>query len=349
MIYHITDEIGTKLSSNAENECLDCILNCTKGTNKIQCIKTKSEKRIGKIFNGNVVIFLCDEKFIDSTKMFKKELALLVDFSNEIHNFIHSASKDINKQIFRLLHNLITYNAHILQDIYSIIPQDELSKNGKEIVNAINTELKSGKINNAVSVLRILKNANLMKSEFSIFKKLYEPEPTLNIMDHEIHKVVFLVFNSFWYDLIQNGNYIRIQNCTTSIPFDYESVTAALAHIIDNTCKYIAPNTELNVNFSNTPTELTLSFDMMSTKINSNEIEKIFMDGYSGETPKMHDLQGKGVGLYMVKRLLALNKAEIKVQANPFGKAPFELNGISYQNNIFQIIFKKNGLTNGLT
>jgi signal transduction histidine kinase len=349
MIYHLTDEGGTKLSSNAEGECLDCILDCTKNSTKVECRKTKSEKRIGKIFNDNIVVFLCDEKFVDSTRMFKKELSLLVDFSGEIHNFIHSASKDISNQIFRLLHNLITYNAHILQDIYSIIPQDELPKNGKEIVNAINNELKSGKHSNAVSVLRILKNANLMKSEFSIFKKLYDPDPSLNIMEHEIHKVVFLVFNSFWYDLIQNGNFINIQNCTAKIPFDYESVTAALAHIIDNTCKYIAPNTELNVNFLNTPEELAMSFDMMSTQINKSEVEKIFMDGYSGETPKMHDLQGKGIGLYMVKRLLALNKADITVQANPLNKATFDLNGITYQNNVFQIIFKKNGLTSGLT
>jgi K+-sensing histidine kinase KdpD len=296
------------------------------------------------IFKDNVIIFLCDGKFVNSTKMFKKELSLLIDFSSEIHDFIHSASKDISKQFFRLLHNLITYNAHILQDIYSIIPQEELPKKGKEIVNAINNELKSGKSSNAVSILRILKNANLMKSEFSIFKKLYDPEPSLNIMEHEIHKVVFLVFNSFWYDMIQKGNVINIQNCNARIQFDYESVTAALAHIIDNTCKYIAPNTALNVNFLNAPTELTLSFDMMSTKINNDEVEKIFMEGYSGETPKIHDLQGKGVGLYMVKRLLSLNKADIKVQANPYNKAPFVLNGITYQNNIFQIVFKKNRL-----
>ena len=341
MIYHITDEIGTKLSSNAQQECLDCILECSKSCTKTKCPKDRKEKRIGKIFDDKVIIFLCDEKYVNSSKMFKKELLLLNNFSGELRNFLNSAGKDMSKQVFRLLHNLVTYNAHILQDIYSIIPQEELSKRGKEVVNAINTELLKGDINNSVSILRILKNANLMKSEFTIFKKLYEPESSINIMEHEIHKVVLLVFNSFWYDLLQNGNFINIEKCNIKIPFDYESVSAAFAHIIDNTCKYIAPNTELNVKFSNTADKLILSFEMISAKINDDEVEKIFFDGYSGEIPRIHDLQGKGVGLYMVKRLLALNEAEIKVKANPERVDPFVYNNIPYQNNIFQIIFKK--------
>jgi len=332
MIYHISDGAGTRLSSNASQDCIDCIMDCVKACVKHKCNKDKKEKRIGKILSDDFVVFLCDEKFLNSSRMFKKELSLLVDFSKEINNFIFSASKDINKQIFRLLHNLITYNAHIIQDIYSIVPQEELSKKGKEIVNAINYELKKGDISNSVSILRILKNANLMKTEFSIFKKLYEPEPSINITAHEIHKVVLLVFNSFWYDLLQNGNFINIEKCTQKLSFDYESVTAALAHLIDNTCKYIAPNTELNVKFINTSEHLILSFDMMSTKIYDDELEKIFIEGYSGEVPKIHDLHGKGVGLYMVKRLLALNNAVIKVHANPSEAAPFQLNGITYQN-----------------
>ena len=342
MIYHITDISGTKLSSNAPINCFDCIVNCSTPCRKVTCPKKNKETRIGKIINDKTVIFLCNSKFVKSSKMFKKEMSLINDFSDEINSFIHSASKDISTQIFRLLHNLITYNAHILQDIYSIIPQEELSKRGKEIVRSINNELSNGNIKNAVSILRILKNANMMKSEFSIFNKLYEQEPSINIMEHEVHKVVLLVFNSFWYDLLQNGNYINIQPFTEKVPFDYESISAALAHIIDNTCKYIAPKTELNIKFHSTADHLVLSFEMISTVIKDSEVEKIFMEGYSGETPQQHDLHGKGVGLYMVKRLLSLNKATIYLKNNTTNSPPFLYNSIPYQNNTFQIKFRKN-------
>lgn len=345
MICHITDKNGTNISSNAHDYCLDCILNCTEESIKIKCSTDKRQRRIGKTINDNIVIFLCNEKYVKSSKLFRKELGLLKEFSLNLESLKAHAFKDINSQIFRLLHNLITYNAHILQDIYSIIPQDELSKKGKEIVKAIETVLTKGDTKNAVSVLRILKNANLMKAEFSIFKKLYEPNPIINTMNHEIHKVVLLVFNSFWYDLIQNGNYINIQNCNESIPVDYESVAAALAHVIDNTTKYIMPNTELNINFTSSQHNLILSFDMMSLEIKPDEIDKVFEDGYSGEVPRKHELNGKGVGLYMVKRLLTLNNAEIDISANHKRISPVSLNGLPYQNNIIRVTFNKSSLT----
>jgi hypothetical protein len=76
MIYHITDEIGTKLSSNAQQECLDCILECSKSCAKTKCPKDRKEKRIGKIFDDKVIIFLCDEKYVNSSKMFKKRTVI---------------------------------------------------------------------------------------------------------------------------------------------------------------------------------------------------------------------------------------------------------------------------------
>jgi len=304
MRYQITTINGANISNNVHDYCLDCILICKERCKKIKCTHDRKERRIGKIVSGNFIIFLCDEKHIKSTKLFKKEIGLLKDFSINLESLQRSVFEDVNNQTYRLLHNLVTYNAHILQDIYSIISQDDLQKKRKEIVKTVNALLTSGSRNNALHILSILKNANLMKSEFSIFTKLYEPNPTMSIINHKIHKVVLLVFNSFWYDLMQNKNYIKIQSCNEAIPIDYESVTAALVHVIDNTTKYIMPNTDLNVNFKNSDSGLILSFDMISLQIKQCEINKVFEEGYSGEVPVEHDLSGRGVGLYMVKRLL---------------------------------------------
>lgn len=345
MIFHITDENGAVLTSNLETQCLDCVLDCSKPNLKIKCKSENKEKRIGKIFKDELIIFLCDGEHSNSTRMFKKQLDLLVSFSGDINSFISEAGQGMTKQVFRLLHNLVTYNAHILQDVYSIIPQDDLSKSGKEIVNSINKVLVNGEIQNSVSILRILKNANMMKSEFSIFNKLYDPDPNLNIIEHQIHKVITLVFNSFWYDLVQNGNFLNIESSNMKIPFDYESVSAALAHIVDNTCKYIAPKTNLNVIFSESNIENIISFEMISMKIDDDEIDKIFFEGYSGRTPVENQLNGKGVGLYMVKRLLTLNDASIEINIKSNGREAFEHNGVEYQQNTFDIKFRKKSLT----
>ncbi len=173
----------------------------------------------------------------------------------------------------------------ILQDLYSIVSQDKLAGSGREQVNAFSRALKLKPEQCGVSLLRILKNTNLSKVVFSIFEKLYDANPRLEIYPHEIHKVLLLVFNSFWYYFIQNNVRIKIQNCEAKLNIDYESISAAFAHIIDNAVKYTATGTELDVRFITFGSVYTIEFDMISMKIDPDVLFEIFEEGYSGRHP----------------------------------------------------------------
>jgi len=247
-----------------------------------------------------------------------------------------------SEHLRRLTHNLMSYNAHILQELYSIVPQEELSKGGTKQVDQFKKSIHGNEKKIAISLLRVLKNASMSKAEFSIFEKLFDGSVDLDIQNHSIHKIILLVFNSFWLELaVDKRVRINISNCTQMLEFDYESISAALAHIIDNATKYIASDTELSVSFSKeSDNKFSVSFNMVSVQIKQDEMVQIFNEGYSGENAKRAGLEGKGIGLYIVRKLLSMNDASILIEAIDPNDQAFVLNGTPYQRNRIKILFR---------
>jgi len=121
------------------------------------------------------------------------------------------------------------------------------------------------------------------------------------------------------------------------LKIDYESVSAAFAHIIDNAVKYTARDTDLSVSFISDGDKYIVKFDMISIKIDDDESQIIFDENYSGRHTKKAGLSGKGIGLGIVRRLLALNKASISIASN--GGTSFTRDQNPYQNNIISLEF----------
>jgi len=182
---------------------------CKQLTQITKCHLDQNGKRVGKKSGIHGTVFLCTDRDIKSTRLFKNQLGAFNSVLSDIVTMGDDLAERKAIHLRRLTHNLISYNAHILQDMYSIVSQDNLVGNGREQVGALSKALKSNPNESAISMLRILKNTNLSKSEFSIFEKLYDSNPSLEIYAHKIHKVLVLVFNSFMYDFIQK-KYVSI-------------------------------------------------------------------------------------------------------------------------------------------
>ncbi|MEW8686013.1 MAG: hypothetical protein AB2556_09410 [Candidatus Thiodiazotropha sp.] len=338
MYKHLITADGETFSSNLPTECTSCMFECKHLSQSIKCHIDGQTKRTGKIIDTQGGVFLCSNKEIKASGKFKQTLSTYFDVLSEIINIRDEQSERKAKQLRRLTHNLISYNAHILQDLYSIVSQDKLSGNGRDQAKAFAQALKSHPNDSAVSLLRILKNTNLSKSEFSIFEKLYDSNPSLDIHPHKIHKVLLLVFNSFWYDFIQKNVRIKIQPCETKLRLDYESVSAAFAHIIDNTVKYTATGTEVEVSFSSVDNSFIIEFEMISMRIEPEERYLIFNEGYSGRHPVRAELSGKGIGLGTIRKLLAINNATISIKSSDRA-GEVDLDGYPYQKNVVKVVF----------
>ena len=72
---------------------------------------------------------------------------------------------------------------------------------------------------------------------------------------------------------------------------------------------------------------------IISLKINKNEVNKIFIEGYCGDSAKQIQLNGDGIGLYMTKRILDRINSTITL----YQREEYSYNSIQYQRNIFTI------------
>ena len=148
--------------------------------------------------------------------------------------------------------------------------------------------------------------------------------------------------SAFWDSFLENSVEIEINNCYDEVLVDYETVTVALVHIIENCTKYICPHSILKIEFQNLEkNRLKIIFSMLSLKILEEEKNEIFKEGKSGENSCKYELNGSGTGLFLVKKFIELNEGEIILRINTNTSKNMNYNGIEYQENHFEIILPK--------
>jgi len=299
--------------------------------------------RHGKISTqgGQVLAISSNIEHIKSSKKFKKTIEVIansIDFLNEI---IQKSNESTNKNTNRLLHNLTSLNAHNIQEIYSLIPQDEVSKKMGGEIAYVESIINENPKETAKLLLKIAKNNAAMKAEFSVFKKLFDSNPTLQKREHNVHKVLMNVFYLFFPDFTDKEVEVIVGSDKTKYIglFDYESFHVALYHLIENAAKYIKPKTRFKVEIKNVNTRCEISFDMISLEIKPNEKEYIFEEGVSGDLAKQTGKAGDGIGMNRAKKILELNSGEISLLSFP---DTIQIHmGIRYQRNIFTIMIPK--------
>jgi sensor histidine kinase regulating citrate/malate metabolism len=77
---------------------------------------------------------------------------------------------------------------------------------------------------------------------------------------------------------------------------------------------------------------------MKSLYIDNEEVEKIFIEGYSGKFAKQCNLNGDGIGMWQIKRMMKLNNGSIKFEN---GNDIVEVSDKKYATNIITLIFKR--------
>jgi DNA (cytosine-5)-methyltransferase 1 len=190
------------------------LLNNIKTNNQI-IEYNKQKYRVGVLKNehGTIYVISNSKDIIKSSRSFKASLNLLDNFLEELINFKSTVYKTINKQFNILVHNLISINAHNIQEIYNIISQDELSKSIPDKKKFIRNKIQSNLDKTAIALLKIMKNNNAIKSEFSVYKKLFEENPKLSFktkiaIDLNIDACKTILFNKKYFNntLVLNKN-----------------------------------------------------------------------------------------------------------------------------------------------
>ncbi|WP_233269281.1 ATP-binding protein [Myroides phaeus] len=345
MIKHfsIVDSKLGKVSSNLTDNCKECMDKCSsKGVTIENCpIYLEKNIRQGKITNNNGEFFLCSND-TKTTKVFREKLEALSYAALDIYSFVKILEEDIKKieqkRVNRLIHNLTSLNAHNIQEIDDFIPQEFLTEKYNTIIDFIKKEIRTNQKEAALMFLRIAKHNIHMKTEFSIYKKLDRLDAVLDFNKHPIRKVILNVLHTFFIDFTNKKVRVNVEEFDGRVQIDYESIQVALYHLIENASKYSIPNSSVEISFTDTDNTTIVTFKMTSLYIDDDEVCTVFNEGYSGEVAKKCNLQGDGIGMWQIERMMKLNNGQI-IFIN--GEKSVKLKGIDYAENIIELTFNK--------
>lgn len=349
--FHVEDAEQNIYLSNIDGVCHECMAESKPGAVNSKICKLTGRQHTFKkesVVNGGTMYYCTGKSSDQSFRRFKEKFNLFKELSEGTVRSGQSKLTELDNKrstlksrYERLIHNLVSYNASAMQSLYKLIPQEDFVKGGEEQIEFIRDIVCDDPRETSKTLLRLLKNMQGMKSEFSIFSILSSENPKVELFSHHIHKIVTLVLNAFWLGFIEKGINLNIGSCEEEVLIDYGTTTAALNLVFENALKYTSADTRLTISFEKKDKELILVLDMVSLKILEEEADHIFEERVSGNLPKKLGIAGKGLGLSMAKKLLELNKASIDVETNvdPSLKK-FAMGSVPYENNHFIICFK---------
>ncbi|MEQ6122151.1 ATP-binding protein [Reichenbachiella sp. MALMAid0571] len=316
MNYLIRTKKGKVLSTDLPNELIDDAVNCDKEFEAVLCTVQGIKKRQGIIDSDNLILYLCCFDPNKTNKIFKHQIQASKGFLKAYQDSYRTMSEEERKKTRRLKHNLSTYTTKIHQELFKLLPQEKVSggrSNQREVVKSI---LEKNPDHAVTTLLRILKNANLIKSEFDVYDIMHTPNPYIDLQKHSIHKVITLSLSSFWLDFIDKGISVNMDKCVGMMNFDYKSMSSILCHIFDNATKYVAADSEFIITVIDDSDYQDIIFDMISLRVQKDELNKIFEDGFSSDYSERLGYAGAGVGMNVIKKLSELNGFRLKFENN---------------------------------
>ena len=335
----IVDNKGEQILNTLQNiHCTTCIhQHARDGYASICCPLDGIRKRLAYRKNTFLELMVCSD-MSKTTKLFRDDVDAIMYGSKTLISIAESTRKSVinetSQRVNRVIHNLKSINAHAIQELYTLVPQNQLLKNVKENPKIVENIIKSNTRLAAVTFFRMAKYNMSIKAEFSIYEKLLLGDVRLNVQEHNIRDVVMIVLYMFFGDFSAKNVYIEVEDFYEKISFDFESFQIAIYHIIENAAKFIAPKTNAKISFRIEKSNVLVIFEMKSLYIQPGEEDEIFNEGYSGEIAKKVDMAGKGIGMYRARRLIELNNGTITVEPGEF---PENIKNIDYANNRFII------------
>lgn len=322
----LTDSTGRIVVSRMPEECKAvCLEQAPNTLDKFIGLACHGTRRRSKQTGPTGTVFLCTDNpdLVSSKRVFQKQIQFYGEMIGTFQEVRDETVKRLNIENRRLVHNLTTLNSHILQEIYDITPQEQLTGSPNNQVQIIRDAILRNPDRTAAGALRILKNAVAARTEMQIVRRLQpsEAQAPLNPKSHSLHKVVTNSLITFFQDSIENGLEWQLGQFSKKVTFDYETVSVALYRLFENAVKYCMPNSEIRISFGTAFQGVKMVMEMTSLWINYTEREEIFREGKSGAMAIQAGLNGDGLGLYFVREMLLLNRAEIRwepiVNGNP--------------------------------
>lgn len=341
MFLHLTNSNGEILHSNVPDECMGCPGMMQSEIGRTVCPGTGQLRRRAYRESAHGSVYFCGDEaaLLKSRRIVRERLRVYSEMLQELEALRRAVAHNVSKHLRRLMHNLTSQNAHSIQEVYNVIPQELLSGSMSQQVENVEAALRNDPAKASKAFLRVNKHNAAMKCEFGAFKFLYESTaPTLKKRNHPLRKVVLNALHLFYQDFKEKHVKVDVVACDASVRVDYECLQVALYHVIDNAAKYVFNGSNLLVTFPVIDGHQVVRLDMMSLEITDSDAARLYDDGFSGKHPKRLGLAGAGLGLGIVRDLLKLNDARLEIHRNAVPARRQDVMMGVYENNVFDIL-----------
>ncbi len=282
--------------------------------------------------DGSVFLLVTDGPAFQSKAAFTEKLRMYAQLTDTV--------REMRAQMLdEFSHDLIELTGKNAYEVYSVLDQVELGAKPTfaDQMSYAESAINSKSEDTANALLQILRNSALIKSVVVGLESKYYSRPNLTFKEHLAREVLANVLLPFMRDFDKKGISVVLEQQDAPIHIDYRTFTAALCPIVEDAAKYSLPDTKFFIRVKRSDAVVIIEFDMLSLTISPDEVEKIFTEGYSGRAAVELQIKGKGLGLYMAKRLLGLNNATISCEAAVTPERTRWADGHAYERNIIKV------------
>lgn len=287
---------------------------------------------------GILYIFTYDDRYVNSSKLFRDLLDISEHAMNTILNFRNTFSLNQNEYVQGLLHNLTSINTYNIQDIFSLVPQQVLAENLNTQHDIIKDIVVKQPIVTANTLLKLIKSNYAMKIEFSVFEKTVMKNPIVQKSDYSIREIVLSILQIFIDDFESKGITVTLDSNPKRLFLDYDIFFVSLYYIFENAVKYCLGGSTFKIFLVEEGlNNFVVIFDMISIRIEDEEITKLTTKNHRSPNAIRLTEKGRGIGMHRVLKTLRLNNALLEISPRVSNSA-FDRNGNVFEHNRFRIV-----------
>lgn len=240
-----------------------------------------------------------------------------LDAYSQVISLLSNFENRHKKQYTILSHNLVTTHGRLMDLTGSLVPGQRIASAGThdDQIEIVEKVLKGNTRKSSDIVLSIAKRTADLQAQidgFSILSGTFDCDLESHNGFRLLHNIIF----PFVGKLFENKISIKWHGSedlaeSNKLRTNYSAFNVAMHHFFNNVIKYARKGSILDIEFDAVAKKLI--FTMKSVKIDQAEIQDIFEIGVRGKYVEDSDIEGDGIGMYMVKVALDLLGAKILI------------------------------------
>ncbi|BCN29288.1 sensor histidine kinase [Anaeromicropila herbilytica] len=137
---------------------------------------------------------------------------------------------------------------------------------------------------------------------------------SIHMKEEQIDKMIRLACQQVEMGALDKGICINYHDCGLSCEFDLKWMLEAISNILDNAIKYSPRDSHIDINVI--PYEMFIRIDVKDNGMGIAEEEQglIFKRFY--RSPKVSQIKGLGIGLYLAREIISRQRGFIKVDSS---------------------------------